>query len=288
MGMFKNRTAVEQVAGTAPVPTTRAAAPRASEELLEARLREAVAGGTFHLHYQPLVAVDTGNVVGVEALLRWESETGRVAPATFIPVLEATGLVNDVGPWVLARACRDAQPWFADQADLFVAVNVSPQQLEPGFADWVLGTLGATGLTPERLALELIAPAFIVDPTAAWVELRRLKAAGVRLFVDDFGALGSSIADLRRFAVDAVKIDTSFVAGVGRDREDDAVVAGIITLAHALGMRTIAEGVETPAQLDRLQALGCDLAQGFYIKEPVEAAAVGRLLHETAAAPTIT
>jgi len=281
--MFKNRTANEQAPGTAPATTARAVAPSASEKLLEARLREAVAGGKFHLHYQPLVAVGTGNIVGVEALLRWESDTGRVAPATFIPVLEATGLVNDVGPWVLARACQDARQWFAAQSDLFVTVNVSPQQLEPGFADWVLGTLGATGLTPGRLALELIVPAFIVDPTAAWVELRRLKAAGVRLFVDDFGALGSSIADLRRFAVDAVKIDTSFVAGLGRNTEGDAVVAGIITLAHALGMRTIAEGVETAAQLDRLQGLGCDLAQGFYIEEPVDAAAVGRLLHATAA-----
>ena len=282
MGMFKNRTAVEHAAGTAPVTTSHAVAPSAGEELLEARLRDAVAGGKFHLHYQPLVAVGTGNVVGVEALLRWESEAGRVSPATFMPVLEATGLVNDVGPWVLARACRDARTWFDAQPDLFVAVNVSPQQLEAGFADWVLGTLGATGLTPERLALELIAPAFIVDPTVAWAELRRLKAAGVRLFVDDFGALGSSIADLRRFAVDAVKIDTSFVAGLGRNAEDDAVVTGIITLAHALGMRTIAEGVETAAQLSRLQNLGCDLAQGFHIMEPVDAAAVGGVLQRVA------
>jgi EAL domain-containing protein (putative c-di-GMP-specific phosphodiesterase class I) len=277
MGMFKNRRTKK-----VPAATARDAAPGSNEALLEARLRDAVAGGRFHLHYQPLVAVGTGDIVGVEALLRWESDAGRVAPATFMPVLEATGLVNDVGPWVLARACRDARTWFDTEPDLFVAVNVSPQQLEPGFADWVLGTLGATGVAPARLALELIAPAFIVDPAAAWIELRRLKTAGVRLFVDDFGALGSSIADLRRFAVDAVKIDTSFVAGVGRNAEDDAVVTGIITLAHALGMRTIAEGVETADQLRHLQDLGCDLAQGFHIMEPVDAAAVAGVLQRAA------
>ena len=254
----------------------------ADERVLENRLREAVAAGKFHLQYQPLVRVSDGNVVGVEALLRWDSEVGRVYPAEFLPVLELTGLVHDVGPWVLAKACGDARPWLESHPELTLAVNVSPQQVEAGFASWVLGTLSTIGVEPGRLCLELIRPAFIANSTEAWSELRRLKSEGVRLSVDDFGALGSSIADLRRFAVDWVKIDSSFVAGLGSNGEDEAAVQAIIALAHALKLQTVAEGVETRVQLERLQDLGCDYAQGFLLMEPVSAANVEALLAEFA------
>jgi EAL domain-containing protein (putative c-di-GMP-specific phosphodiesterase class I) len=250
------------------------------ERLLEQRLREAVAAGKFHLQYQPLVRVSDGDVVGFEALLRWDSETGRVYPARFLPMLESSGLVHDVGPWVLAQACGDARPWLESHPELTVAVNVSPQQVEAGFAQWVLGTLSTMGVAPERLCLELIRPAFIADPAEAWSELRRLKTEGVRLSVDDFGTLGSSIADLRRFAIDWVKIDSSFVAGLGHSAEDEAAVQAIIALAHALRLQTVAEGVETKIQLERLQDLGCDLAQGFLLMEPVSASGVATLLAE--------
>ena len=256
------------------------AAPSADERLLEQRLREAVANGKFHLQYQPLVSVATGDVVGLEALLRWDSDAGRVYPASFLPMLEATGLVNDVGPWVLAKACGEVRPWLESHPELFLAVNISPQQAVQGFADWVLGTLSTIGVSPDRLCLELVQPAAIADPTVAWGELRRLKSAGVRLSLDDFGALGSSIADLRRFVIDWVKIDSSFVSGLGRNADDEAVVAAIIALAHAFGLQTIAECVETKIQLECLQRLGCDLAQGFLLMEPLSMAGVGALLAE--------
>ena len=254
----------------------------ADERLLEQRLRDSVAVGKFHLQYQPLVRVSDGNVVGFEALLRWDSEVGRVYPADFLPMLERTGLVHDVGPWVLAKACGDARPWLMSHPELTLSVNVSPQQVESGFASWVLGTLSTIGVEPGRLCLELIRPAFIADPTEAWSELRRLKSEGVRLSVDDFGALGSSIADLRRFAIDWVKIDSSFVAGLGHNGEDEAAVQAIIALAHALRLQAVAEGVETRVQLERLQDLGCDLAQGFLLMEPVSAAGAESLLAEFA------
>lgn len=285
MGMFRGKRPVDSAAAQHMVKAAvePAAGPSSNERILEQRLREAVAAGKFNLQYQSLVAVDDG-LVGFEALLRWESEAGRVTPATFIPVLEATGLIKDIGPWVLAEACRQAQVWSQTHPKLLLAVNISPQQLELGFADSVVEILHETGFDAERLCLELIQPTFIADAAEAWSELRRLKALGIRLFVDDFGTLGSSIADLRRFAVDAVKIDSSFVSGLGHGVEDEAVVAAIVALAHALGMRTIAEGVETSAQLEGLRAMGCDLAQGFHLMEPATPARVKALLDNGAAA----
>ena len=285
--MFKNRQAKDKAAHAAEtqIPDALGSVLTESERMLEQRLREAVAGGKFDLRYQPIFSVTDGKMVAVEALLRWESEAGRMSPATFLPVLEATGLVNDVGPWVLAQACREARPWVAAHPELLLTVNVSPQQLEAGFADWVLGTLAEMSFWPEQLCLELLQTTSIADPAVAWTELRRLKSAGVHLFLDDFGSLGSSIADLRRFTVDAVKIDPGFVSGLGRSDDDEAVVTAVIALAHALGMQTVAEGVETALQLGRLQALGCDLAQGFHLMEPVRAAEVTAALAAAEAQP---
>ncbi|MGH8992937.1 MAG: EAL domain-containing protein [Acidimicrobiia bacterium] len=255
-----------------------------SDRLLEQRLREAVAAGKFDLRYQPIISVADGQIVAVEALLRWESEVGRVPAAAFVPILEATGLVNDVGPMVMAKACREARSWIDAHPGLILTVNISPQQLQVGFADWVLGTLAATRFPADQLCLDLMQTTFIADPTVAWTELRRLKSAGVSLFLDDFGSSGSSIADLRRFSVDAVKIDPTFVSGLGNSAEDESVVEALIALAHALGMRTVAEGVETAVQLERLEALGCDLAQGFHIMEPSPASDVTAALASSRAA----
>jgi EAL domain-containing protein (putative c-di-GMP-specific phosphodiesterase class I) len=286
MGMFRSKSPVVEIPPASRQATSQAAtAGSTSDGILEQRLREAVAGARFHLNYQPLVSVADGSLVGLEALLRWDSDAGRISPATFIPVLESTELMKDVGPWVLAEACRNARPWVEAQPALLLAVNVSPQQLEAGFADSVFRILAETGFEAERLCLELVQPALIADATGAWSELRRLKTAGVRIFVDDFGALGSSIADLRRFAVDAVKIDQTFVAGLGLSAEDDAVVGAIITLANALGMRTIAEGVENQLQLERLRELGCDLAQGFHLVEPASPGRISSLVEGRVLAP---
>lgn len=278
MGRFRDRHAAAEVAQTNSTTPDRALEASGPGALLEARLRAAALAGTFHLHYQPLVSVHDGRLHALEALLRWESDTGRVSPGTFVPVLEATGLIADVGPWILAQACDQARPWLDAVPDLLLAVNISPQQIVPGFAESVLDILQISGIRPERLSLELVRPAAIVDPVAAWNELRRVKSFGVRLVVDDFGALGSSIADLRRFCVDAVKIDPSLVAGLGHSADDEAIVAALISLAHALGMQAIAESVENEAQLQLLRALGCDLAQGFHLIEPLAPAAVDLLL----------
>jgi len=238
------------------------------EPSLEQQVREAAEGRRFHLHYQPLVSVVDGAVVGVEALLRWDSDTGRVAPSRFVPILESTGLIGPVGEWVLAEACAELAAWPRPDGPGLLSVNISAHQLVAGFADLVLGTVAAAGFPADRLCLELTNPARLDDAAAAWRELRRLKSCGVRLFVDDFGTAGASLVDLRRFVVDAVKIDASFVKGMTHQRDDDAIVASLIGLAHALGMLAVAEGVETDAQLERLRALGCDLAQGFLFGAP--------------------
>lgn len=235
---------------------------------------EAAAGSRFHLHYQPLISVGGGEIVGVEALLRWDADTGRVPPAEFIPVLEATDLIATVDAWVLARAARQGAEWDRQGHRLLMSVNVSAPRLATGFAADVLATLAREGFPPERLCLDLSRTASLADHSVAWAELRQLKAAGVRLFLDDFGTSAASVADLKRFAVDAVKIDPSFVAGLGQGGDDHAIVAALINLAHALRLRTIAEGVENEAQLACLREMGCDLAQGFYLSAPSDPRAI--------------
>jgi len=244
---------------------------------LEQQVREAAGRQRFSLHYQPLVSVPDHAVVGVEALLRWDSDGGRISPARFVPILESTGLIGGVGEWVLAEACQELAAWPRSDWPGLLCVNVSAHQLVPGFANLVLGTLAAGGFPADRLCLELTNPARLDDPTTAWSELRQLKACGARLFIDDFGTAGASLIDLKRFVVDAVKIDASFIKGMTRHQDDDAIVAALIGLAHALGMLAIAEGVETAAQLERLEALGCDVAQGFHFGAPGPAALIGSL-----------
>lgn len=285
MGRFRDRHTHDQAAeNNFQVPAQGQDPASANGRLLEHRLREAVADGKFHLNYQPVVSIADGRPVALEALLRWKSQTRPVTPGTFIPVLEATGLIRDIGPWILSEACREARSWLENVPDLVLAVNVSPLQLVPGFAESVLDILKITGVAPERLCLELVRPASIADPVVAWSELRGVKNLGVRLSVDDFGALGSSIADLRRFCVDTVKIDQSLVSGLVHNPDDDAIVGALIALARALRMQTIAEGVETAAQYQRLHELGCDFAQGFHLIPPLAPEAVETFLQE---APTV-
>ena len=242
---------------------------RWEERVMADRVREAVEARRFHLHYQPVVSVTGGAAVGIEALLRLESDVGRVRTENFLPLLDSAHLWGEVGGWVLDRACRQALPWAADE--LWLTVNVAAEQLEAGYADEVLQTLESTGFAPELLCLELTTTADLHDPVTAWAELRSLKSQGVRLLLDDFGTAGSSIADLSRFRLDAVKIAPMFVAGLGRDPETEAIVAALVGLAHALDIQTIAEGVETAGQLDRLRTLDCDLAQGFHFLRPADA-----------------
>jgi EAL domain-containing protein (putative c-di-GMP-specific phosphodiesterase class I) len=251
--------------------------PTRAERSLEQQVREAAAGQRFHVHYQPLFSVPDDTVIGVEALLRWDSDSGRISPARFVPILESIGLIGSVGAWVLAEACQELAAWPRPAGPGLLTVNVSAHQLVPGFANLVLGTLAAAGFPADRLCLELTNPARLEDASTAWQELRQLKSCDVRLFIDDFGLAGASIVDLKRFVVDAVKIDGSFVKGMTDHEDDDAIVGALIGLAHALGMLAIAEGVETAAQLERLNALGCDLAQGFHFGAPGSAGLVRSL-----------
>jgi len=248
--------------------------PVGSDTVFANEVQRAAGEGRFHLDFQPLFSVRDETPVGVEALLRLDTDSGRVTPGRFVPILEASGLIGSVGEWVLTTAARELAGWTDIGSKPLLAVNVAAAQLERGFAEIVLGALEAAAFPADRLCLELTHPARISDPVAAWAELRNLKYCGVRLFIDDFGTAGASIVDLKRFIIDAVKVDASFVHGLGVNGDDDAIVTALIGLAHSLGMQAVAEGVETQEQYTRLRELGCDLAQGFLLGSPAPASVV--------------
>jgi diguanylate cyclase (GGDEF)-like protein len=253
---------------------------RAVERLeLEAGLRSALDNDELRLYYQPAVELEGGRVVGVEALLRWEHpEHGLLLPERFIPLAEQTGLIVPIGAWVLSEACRQLDEW--GLRDMWMSVNVSPRQLaSESLVDDVTSALGDAGLEPSRLWLEITESAVIGDPEAAVGKLHELKSLGVKLAVDDFGIGYSSLANLRELLpVDALKIDRSFVAGVGANADDRAIVESVIGLAHSLGLDAVAEGVETPDQAAMLTDLDCSHAQGFHFAHPLAADALSQLL----------
>lgn len=248
--------------------------------VMEARLRQAVDRHEFTLHYQPVIALASEQIVGFEALLRWNSDVGRISPAEFIPVLEETGLIVPVGSWVLEEACRQARQWdgHGGQA-LTMAVNVSAHQLaQPDFAEVVTGVLDRTGIRPSRLCLEITEATLMEDVVAVWGSLRRLKGLGIQLAIDDFGTGYSSLSYLKSFALDVLKVDQSFVRGLSQSPEDAAIVQAVVTLARSLGLAAVAEGVETPDQLAALKDLGCEFAQGYYFTRPEPPEVIERLL----------
>ncbi len=260
---------------------------RALERLaLEADLRRALERGQLRLHYQPQVELATGRIAGAEALARWEHpERGLVPPGEFIPLAEETGLILPLGWWALEEACRQARAWGRDAGGAAgdrpptISVNLSARQFQqPGLAAGVARVLCKTGLDPRRLHLELTESVVMEPAEATIATLQELKAQGVRLAIDDFGTGYSSLSYLKRFPVDLLKIDRSFVAGLDRDAEDTAIVGAVVTLARALGLAVAAEGVETAGQLARLRDLGCDLGQGRYLAEPLAPEALGDLL----------
>ena len=252
---------------------------------IETALRRALTRHELRVFYQPTISLVTGRVVGVEALLRWEHpERGLLVPSEFIDVAEETGLIVPIGAWVVEQACRQAQRWqvASPEADrLFVSVNLSARQLDTAaLAENVAEIIRRTGLAPGLLGLEITESVVMRDPEASTTALRALKDLGVRLAVDDFGTGYSSLAYLRRFPVELLKVDRAFVDGLGDsgDAEDRAIVAAVVSLAHTLGMQAIAEGVETAEQLADLRALGCDMAQGYFVSKPVAAPDVDDLL----------
>jgi diguanylate cyclase (GGDEF)-like protein/PAS domain S-box-containing protein len=243
---------------------------------VETDLRRALERDELVVHYQPVVRM-TGAMVGVEALVRWQHpEKGLVPPGEFIPVAEETGLIQAVGAFVLHEACRQVAAWNRenpDRAPLSVAVNLSARQMSAAdLTRLVLTALNESGLEPGLLCLEITESVLMEDVTASRSVLQSLKELGVRLGIDDFGTGYSSLLYLRRFPVDFLKVDRSFVSGLGENSEDGAIVAGVLGLAHALGVGAIAEGVEQPAQADKLAALGCEQAQGFLWSRPLPAA----------------
>ena len=248
---------------------------------LENDLRRAIERDEFEVYYQPVVALDTGRIVGMEALVRWEHpERGLLSPSGFVPLAEEIGLIVPIGRKVLEEACRQTKAWqelypsTPPAPPLIVGVNLSARQIRhPGLIGDVEGALRESGLDPGRLILEVTESAMVGDGERHTDALRRLRDLGVRLALDDFGTGYSSLSYLRRLPVGMVKIDRSFVQGIGEDGADDVLLEGVVGIAHALGLRVCAEGVETPEQLERVRDLGCDLVQGYYFSEPLPAKA---------------
>ncbi|AKJ30340.1 EAL domain-containing protein [Caldimonas brevitalea] len=252
------------------------------------RLQEAIRGAEFELHYQPQIDLTSGRVRAIEALVRWQHpRLGQIGPMRFVRVAEETGQIDAIGAWVLARACAQHQQWLSQGlVDAVVAVNVSALQFQrPDFVALVEGVLAASGLPAHRLELELT-ESVLMDTVGRGTEvLAQLRQRGVRIAIDDFGTGFSSLGYLKRFPVDKVKIDRSFVADLGQEGEGAAIARSVIAIARHLDVRVVAEGVETEAQLDWLRRHGCDEAQGYLLAKPMSAAELTEHLRDTLARP---
>jgi diguanylate cyclase (GGDEF)-like protein len=242
---------------------------------LEEDLRWAIERDELRVAYQPIVRTDDGEIVGVEALLRWDHPTrGPLPPTAVIPLAEQAGLITDIGGWVLERACVDRNRWAhtSRQFDLEVSVNVSAHQLMArDFVSTVKDVLSATHTRPDQLTLEITESVFVQDSERALVVLHDLKRLGVALALDDFGTGYSSLSYLQRFPIDVVKIDQAFTARLTHDEVSDAIVSAIIRLAHQIHMEVVTEGVETTEQLEKIVALGSEYSQGYYFSRPMSA-----------------
>jgi len=233
--------------------------------MLEAELREAVAAREFKAVFQPKVDFQTGKIVGAEALARWQRANGKIiSPAAFIPLAEETGLVNQIGEQILESACECAGVWMREGYDVSVAVNVSPRQfMSVDLTNLVLEVLKRTGLPPARLELEITESMAVQDPAKVDRVMRPLRALGVKLALDDFGTGHSNLSMLTQLPFDVFKIDRQFVSALDADRQAPAIVEMILAMAETLGLKTVAEGVETERQADFLSRRGCSMAQGF-------------------------
>ncbi len=251
------------------------------ESSLEVGLRHALARGEFLLHYQPQVDARTGRVEAVEALIRWDRpEHGLVSPALFIPVAESSGLIVDIGDWVLRTACAQSRLWLdAGLRPVRMAVNLSARQFaDAHLARRVCDALDEAGLEPRDLELEITESMMAHDPEAASRILRTLRSSGVRLMIDDFGTGYSSLSSLKRFPVDGLKIDRAFVSHLPHDRHDRVITRAVVGMAEELGLDTVAEGVETPAQSAFLTEQRCRLLQGYLTGAPQPPDALARRL----------
>jgi diguanylate cyclase (GGDEF)-like protein/PAS domain S-box-containing protein len=252
---------------------------------VENDLRRALERDELTLDYQPLVSLRDRSIVSVEALLRWEHPLrGRIPPNDFIPVAEENGLIEPIGRWVLHRACRQAATWYharPDAAPITMSVNLSGVQVaNRGLAATVREALHAADLEPSCLSLEITESVMLDDADGLREALASLKEIGVRLVLDDFGTGYSSLSYLTRLPLDALKVDRSFVAGLGTEAGDTAITEAIVAMSHALSLEVVGEGAETELQIDELARLGCDLVQGFHFSRPVPAAEITRMLED--------
>jgi len=255
---------------------------------LRQSLRRALEREEFVLHYQPQIDLDSGRVIGAEALIRWQHpELGLVPPGRFIPVLEESGLIVPVGEWVLREACRQAVAWRnAGLPELVIAVNMSATQFRrDDIEQTVIRALADSGHDPALLELELTESILIGDNERVLESVRRLKLLGLKLAIDDFGTGYSSLSYLKRFAVDKLKIDQSFVRDLASDPDDAVIIRTIIQMARSLGLRTVAEGVESAEIVQRLRVYRCDEVQGYYFSRPLPADEFAQFLSARSAAP---
>jgi diguanylate cyclase (GGDEF)-like protein len=252
----------------------------------EAGLRLALERDELRVMYQPVFSLRDGTMIGVEALLRWDHpERGVLTPTEFLPLAEDTGLIVPMGMWSLSEACRQARAWHDDHGDLdgfTVWVNFSARQLmQPDLSEVVADIVSRTLVDPTRLGIEITESVLMEDLEAVGNGLRGLKQLGVQLAIDDFGTGFSSLSFLKRLPVGVLKVDRSFVAGLGHDPGDSAIVRAVIGLAHSLGLRAVAEGVKTPEQLSTLRSWGCDAAQGYHVGVPSDARTIDALLRRS-------
>lgn len=254
-----------------------------SQMSLESELHAALEREELQLLYQPITAAAQGTLVGFEALLRWQHpQRGTISPATFIPLAEANGLIVEMDRWVILQACRQLASWqraFPERAPLTVSVNISGKQfMTSDLGSYVQGVLAETGLEPAALNLEITETVIMAHAAQVLESVRHLRQLGVKLHIDDFGVGYSSLSYLQRFQADTLKIDRSFVDGLGKSGSSNDLVRAMITMARALNMEVIAEGVETKQQLDKLTKMGCRLMQGYYFAKPLSVNEAKRLM----------
>jgi EAL domain-containing protein (putative c-di-GMP-specific phosphodiesterase class I) len=274
MAMYR---AKEVARGTYQFFSTDLGSKAQERQQIESGLHGALERGEFSLHYQPKADLKSGRVVGVEALLRW-SRPGlpAIGPDRFVPVLEEIGLIVPVGLWVLREACRQVAEWNCSSTHpMSVAVNISSRQFrQPDLLEHIAAALRDAALDPHRLEIELTESMLVDDSETVLRILRGITALGVRVAIDDFGTGHSSLSYLKRFNIDTLKIDRSFVRDTPGDREDSAIAIAVIALAHGLNLRVVAEGVETAEQAAFLSEQGCDIIQGYLLSRPLPPAAM--------------